>query len=503
MGYLQIRRAPRGGARALLVVPPLVKYNAGPLLGPAMLVGAGRDAGHTVELLDLNQAWLRAELASDPLTASPSPFIGDHDRPSEVLRRAQSSFSAQCRRHLSVEVGAIDDDPALTLTCEHDALYTAAWSLAASSEGQWIQTQLAGQAAPQLVGVSVMYSGQVLWGLAVGIVARRLWPGVQVVWGGAHVTALAGEIAADARYGELIDGFVFGYAERSFVALLEAVARGDAPPWNRAGAGHVVQAEDDDAVVPRFSDLAAYDRARLTLPAQSSRGCAYGRCAFCTYPAVEGRARELPLGPTRAVVDQAEELRALVSFKDSLLVAPRLAAIASMIGGRVRWSACTKLNAALADPRAMRDLATGGCATLEFGLETLVPDAQRLIGKQQSIGLFCRVLDAACSAEISVVINYITGFPGVDAGEDGRWLDRVRAEFAARPGLIAKLEHNRFQLERRSPMGMAPELHGLQVTRRWPWASVMGWRPTAPVVPPELASTITVDSVNGAGGLQR
>jgi hypothetical protein len=33
-------------ARAVLVVPPLLKYSAGPLLGPALLVAAARAAGH-------------------------------------------------------------------------------------------------------------------------------------------------------------------------------------------------------------------------------------------------------------------------------------------------------------------------------------------------------------------------------------------------------------------------------------------------------------------------
>ena len=38
---------------ALLLVLPLLKYAAGPLLGPALLRGAAEAAGHAVRVLDL------------------------------------------------------------------------------------------------------------------------------------------------------------------------------------------------------------------------------------------------------------------------------------------------------------------------------------------------------------------------------------------------------------------------------------------------------------------
>lgn len=42
--------------------PPLVKYAAGPLLGPAMLAGAAERAGHSVALVDLNARWIERDL---------------------------------------------------------------------------------------------------------------------------------------------------------------------------------------------------------------------------------------------------------------------------------------------------------------------------------------------------------------------------------------------------------------------------------------------------------
>jgi len=45
-------------ATALLLVPPLLKVLHGPLLGPAMLVGAARNTGHEMSVWDLNAQWL-------------------------------------------------------------------------------------------------------------------------------------------------------------------------------------------------------------------------------------------------------------------------------------------------------------------------------------------------------------------------------------------------------------------------------------------------------------
>lgn len=102
-----------------------------------------------------------------------------------------------------------------------------------------------------------------------------------------------------------------------------------------------------------------------------------------------------------------------------------------------------------------------------------------LIDKKQSLALLLNTLDAAASAGISIVVNYITGFPGMSAEEESQYLELTRREITARSDLRAKLEHNTFQLERMSPMGLNPAAHGLRVTQTWPWSSIMAWE-TAP-----------------------
>lgn len=461
-------------ARALIVVPPFLKSVAGPLLGPAMLAGAARGSGHRVEVLDLNSAWLgeRLDLRSFP----PGTFVGDHDRPSGALRVEQAGFARLCRDALPPSTSPLGEDPALTVMFSHEAARAAARLLATDRAlGGWIEGQVARHPeAPSVVGVSVLYSGQVLAALATTLVARKLWPGALIVWGGSHVTALRDALASDSGYAWAADRFVVGHAERTFVAILDAAdGRRELPDAAMvAGRGAWVAASDDPAVVPCF-DAPRTPWPRLTLPAQASRGCAYGRCAFCTYPAIEGRVRLADDGHLVGVVEAALRNGAAVSLKDSLVVPARLEHFARLVDGRLPWSACTKLAAGIDEPFARR-LAAGGCATIEVGLETLTPDGQLLFDKRQTPELFRGVLGSVVGAGISVVINYMTGLPGADSAEEAHWLAWVQAEVEALGGQ-AKVEHNSFQLERLSPMGRAPDRYGLRVTQTWPWASVMAW----------------------------
>ncbi len=459
---------------ALLVVPQLIKYAAGSLLGPAMLAAAARRRGHETTTLDLNIRYLDERLVRHSRGAR-SSFVGDHDKPVEALRAIQAGFDLDLARHLPVAEAVAGMDPRLTLTVPFEAVHEAARSMARGAQGAWIRANLGRQARPDLLGISVLYSGQVVWGLAASIVGRALWPGIPIVWGGAHVTALRDVIPHDPRFGRYIDGFVFGYAERTFAELLDAIDGRTQWPLAvaRAGCGQVPRPEDDPDLVPEFTDLGLYGEPRLNLPIQTSRGCSYGQCSFCTYPRIEGAYRPGALAGLDAVARLAERHGGVVSLKDSLVNPDRLLEVGAVVGGRVPWSACTKLNRQLASrlPR----LARLGLDTLELGAETMHPGAQRLLRKIQPLDVLRETLDAAWDSGVGLVINLLYGLPHIDPREEAEWEARILAELQARPGLRTVIERNRFQLERLAPMACDPAGAGLRIRGAWPWASVLQW----------------------------
>ena len=161
---------------------------------------------------------------------------------------------------ISGPVGHRRRNAALTLPMSHAQVYAAAARLAQGPLGSWMRAtikQTAKEREPAIVGVSLLYSGQVLAGLVASLVARVLWPKAFIIWGGPHVTALRETIPYDEDFGHLVDGFVFGSAEGTFVALLDAVERGMSWPDAvvAAGGGRYHAATPGLNGRPRFEDL--------------------------------------------------------------------------------------------------------------------------------------------------------------------------------------------------------------------------------------------------------
>lgn len=217
-----------------------------------------------------------------------------------------------------------------------------------------------------------------------------------------------------------------------------------------------------------------YD-APLTLPAQSALGCSYGRCSYCTYPAIEPKPEKLNLADTvGSVAEMAVNMDASLSIKDSLVTPTRLMDIGNCIGNRVPWSACTKLGKRL-DLSCLKSLNHDGLATLEVGLESLVQETQQRISKVQPPSLFEKfVSDVAELDNLMLVINYMVGFPWEDPNEAMAKLNEAQATLHQHLGIErACIELNQFELERLAPMAKFPELYGISHIESWPWASVM------------------------------
>lgn len=475
------RQRPRADATldGLVVVPTHLRYISGPLLGPALLRGAATAKGLRVETLDLAvRRWSEFAKAHRIRLTPKGALRGDHDRAFDATHPWCTAEEEQLERFLgpAPSLVSIHSRPAVALPFPFAAIHRAADALLASSDGDWIRRELLRYPRPLVVGVSVLYAGQVVWAHAVTKAVRAIWPGTRVVWGGPHVTALAFLIGLDERYGLAADGFVVGHAEGTWVQVLQSVGSGTKlpPGVGAAGKGVWPRAVALSDVCPEFGDLSHYGP-RLTLPVQTTIGCAYGLCGFCTYAVIEDEVHDLDLGVLDPVLALAQEHSAVIAIKDSLVLPQRLGAIAERVDGRAEWSACTKLNARL-NAELLRRLRDSGCRTLEIGVETLVPESQELIDKRQSPDLLLRVLDAAADVGLALVLNYITGFPGEDPEAAQAAMASLAGELAARrPALHSKLEHHVFEMDRLAPLANQTRPRDLRITGAWPWSSVLDW----------------------------
>ena len=174
------------------------------------------------------------------------------------------------------------------------------------------------------------------------------------------------------------------------------------------------------------------------------------------------------------VADMASKIGASVSIKDSLTTATRLDAIGSCIQGRARWSAYTKLSSRL-DSQLLTKLHREGLATLEVGLESLLDETQKRVSKVQPPCMYEHfVRDVASVPDITLVVNYMVGFPWESPDEALAKLDEARRILEKHlGGEKACIELNSFELERLAPMARFPEAYGINRVTAWPWASVL------------------------------
>jgi len=486
----------------IVVVPPLSPSDTNPPLGPYLIKTCAEKAGVHLEVADLSVRHLNQFKRS--VSISNDRLLGDQDKDRSATHAARNHFwnisplTNEPNLHLPDCA-----DPILGMHYSFDAIGRAvAHACEPSSEcRRFIEEELFAhfQLPPRVLGLSVMGPPQVFFALVIARLAKQRWPNVPIITGGSHITLLADEIATDSRYGGDIDLYLPGHCETQFVQLVQhVIANGSLPSGIgiRAGSGRPPSCAE--TITPTVSGrprvkkssfeyapsldryaLTLYDPDRVTLPMQLTRGCVFGRCSYCTYPAVEPTVDVEPDWPRvvaaiRHLVESTGVRR--FSFKDSLFSERNLRTLARMLlehGLDVDWSATTLLTAALKTD-VLQELHMSGCRTLEFGLETIDPVGQEMFSKRLNIGMCERVICAATDAGIAVVINQILGWPGQtreSAERQLKWFDAVRSPC---PELI-HASFNMLEINRAAPMATGPAKYGIVLAGIAPWAFSFDW----------------------------
>ncbi|MCA8917291.1 MAG: radical SAM protein, partial [Planctomycetes bacterium] len=354
--------------------------------------------------------------------------------------------------------------------------------------GEFVRERLGNLERPAIVGVSIMGPPQVFFALLVAAIAKELWPDVPVVAGGSHITILQRDISSDARYGECFDAFMPHHCERAFADVCIAAVRRQFS----TGMPGVLMPGTDRFVAPTSgsfnytphfddADLIPFGGKASTVPLQFTRSCPRD-CPYCSYRAAEPPMR----GDPQHVCDVDRALDAIkhfyqrgyrtFSFKDSLFLLPAMVALSKGLLARdlrVKWSATTFM---LPDIASHADLlCDAGLQTLEFGIESIHPHVQRLIGKSLPATLVQEVATELTDTGIGTVLNLIYGFPTETYADAERQLDWIR-QLEERIGGLLTASHNMLEINRGAPYAA---LRGAQVgiksTGIAPWAFSYAW----------------------------
>ncbi|MEW6659529.1 MAG: radical SAM protein [Thermodesulfobacteriota bacterium] len=288
---------------------------------------------------------------------------------------------------------------------------------------------------PDVLAVSVTFQTQMIPAWTLAARAKQWFPEMKVVFGGATITRIQEGLRQAPQLFQNVDACILFEGETAFPALLQAWEQGkagtDAPNVMEVQGGAVVTSahlhtEDLNLLPPPDHGGLALDSYWWPQPAlliNSSRGCYYGKCAFCAIspatwgPERRGRAYR-QRSPEKIVADlvfvhRQTGVQTFNLANDSL--PPRALA---EIGAAIRqqglpfiWDSEVRLDRGLTR-KVLQNLAAGGCRHLRFGFETASPRVAQLMHKGLDLSTTRRIITDCRDVGITVSLMCQIGFPG-------------------------------------------------------------------------------------------
>ena len=328
----------------------------------------------------------------------------------------------------------------------------------------------------QIVGMSVAYVEQLLPALLQSRLLKQRNPALRIVLGGSGATHFLEELTHDLSVWEYIDYFIPFEGEVELSRLLDLLE--DEKPVSSLNIAQCVNNKivykkelknrPNAQATPDFSELKPlYPTPEPIYPLLTSKGCYWGKCAFCTHHEGYGQGfyrfdneklaamiEKMIADGARAFyfVDEALPPATLVKIAETFLEVQRTTGISN-----VRWMAEARIERKLAIYPEPELLYRAGCRVLVNGIES---------GSQAVIDNMRKGIDLKAAQKhlkdsekhgIKTGWMFFVGFPGEsdDQSEDTfRFIQENRNELSfASIGV--------FQLEKGSPIWNKPQLWGV------------------------------------------
>jgi radical SAM superfamily enzyme YgiQ (UPF0313 family) len=338
--------------------------------------------------------------------------------------------------------------------------------------------------APDLVGLTVPFPGNVYGALRIARVVKAERPQARVVIGGGYVNTELRQLT-DPRVFDACDYVTMDDGERPLLALIEHLADPARPllrTYVRDGARvvHRTTAELSD-LHHRDTGTPSYDG----LPLQRyvslfemlnpmhrlwsdgrwnkltiARGCYWKKCTFCDvsldYIArYEAASADVTVDRIEALVRETGQTG--FHFVDEAAPPAALRAMAQRLIERkvaITWWGNIRFEKSFT-PALVQLLARSGCVAVSGGLEVASDRLLTLMQKGVTVAQVARVARAFSDAGVMVHAYLMYGFPTETEQETVDALERVRQLFSE--GCIQSAYWHRFAATAHSPVGLAPK----------------------------------------------
>lgn len=268
---------------------------------------------------------------------------------------------------------------------------------------------------------------------------KRERPDLQVVVGGPEICRDNCGVLEDPA----VDYAIIGEGEQTFVELLQSlerskrlsdgidglVVRGSSSSPRRT------QVSPDDVSSPYLEGILDGAQERV-LFLETLRGCTF-RCNFCYYPKSYDRLHFLSAEKIAASLDYAarHDVREVVLLDPTLNQRRDFADFLRLLArhnpdGQFTYSG--ELRAEGITDELTQLLRQANFTELEIGLQSIDPEAQRLMGRRVNLSAFGRGVQAMLDAGIRVRVDLILGLPGDTVDSIRRGIDYLVSNHAYR-----------------------------------------------------------------------
>jgi anaerobic magnesium-protoporphyrin IX monomethyl ester cyclase len=328
---------------------------------------------------------------------------------------------------------------------------------------------------PDIVGISIPTLDQMLAGMTIAYLIKEAGLPCHVTVGGPHISMLREQLPRVLSMFDLFNSAVLFDGEVPLLRLAEALDAGHGLAqvpnliYRDNGQVRATTCLPPDNIthlpMPDFEGLPLerYLAPSLVLPLQTSRGCYYGKCAFCNV----GYGQPYPYRPLPGehVVEHMLALKETygvrhIFFADEAISPSTLKDVLAALEGRdgpPHWCGCVRFEKALTRELLER-MARGGCCMLLFGLETASQPIMRYMAKGTQLDTIRRILLESARAGVWNHTFFFFGFPGetIDHAQEtvNFAYEHQQAIHSASPGA--------FVLERYAPVHRSPETYGVR-----------------------------------------
>jgi len=285
--------------------------------------------------------------------------------------------------------------------------------------------------APDLLGISLTYTSQVIPGLALARMVKQARPSIHITVGGGLLAYIGEKMSRSGKVFSVVDSVIVLEGEGPLHELAKNVAAGKEKPAD--GIGNCIWKDGERVVVnppasplsietlptPEFDGMPMdrYLSPQLALPLAITRGCYWEKCAFCTLykvigPGFRQRTLEQVMDDIEAVTKRWKS--DVIYFVVEDMPPPlfkQLPAALKARGISVKWWTDARLERNLFTDELCRDLQASGCRRIAFGFESASQRLLDLMEKGTSIDEADGILRRLAKAGISNTLYTMIGFP--------------------------------------------------------------------------------------------